>query len=279
MNRSGGTAWLASYPKSGNTWFRAVVAAWRRGDPFDLEATDTIPAFRTRFDESLGVRSTDLTDTEAAALRPAADDVHDSVRPELHLHKIHDGLFTGPDGACILSTAATHRAIYVVRDPRDVAVSFAHHNGQSTAWATERLCTPSAEISAPVDDVAVQLVQRLGTWSEHVAGWVEHAPFPTIGVRYEDCLTDPVRTFGEAFAFVGFEIPPDELRAAIDAAAFARLQARERQVGFGERFSRSAPFFRKGKAGGWRDELEPALAERISSEHAEQLRRFGYSLR
>lgn len=272
---SGHTVWLASYPKSGNTWFRAVFAAWRRDDPFALDAADPIASLRHRFDDALGLYSSDLTDDEALALRPTADDIVDGAHAEPHLHKIHDALLSGAGDGLAVSSAATRCAIYLVRDPRDVAVSFAHHNDRDPAWATQRICSPGSRIDGRSGDIAVQFPQQVGDWSAHVHGWVDEAPFPVHVVRYEDCVADPMRTFADAFAFAGFTITEDELVAALDAASFARLQERERATGFGERWGR-APFFRRGIAGGWRDELKPELAERIEQAHGVTMERFGY---
>ena len=271
---TGRTVWLASYPKSGNTWFRTVFAAWRTEDPFALQATDPIASLRAQLDPALGLETSDLTAEETDRLRPQVDEAVDALADAPHLRKIHDALFTA-DGASIVSTRATRCAVYLIRDPRDVAVSFAHHTDQTVVQATQRLCSPVAGINTGTDDIAAQARQHLGTWSEHVLGWVDRAPFPVHVLRYEDCLADPVAAFGAALGFAGFDIGEDELRDAVAHASFTSLQERERTLGFAERLGRS-PFFRRGTAGGWRDELDPDLAARIETTHAEVMRRFGY---
>jgi aryl sulfotransferase len=272
---SGQTVWLASYPKSGNTWFRAVFAACRRGDPMALDATDVIASLRARFDDAFGLYSSDLTDDEARALRPASDEVVDGDEP--HLQKIHDGLYSGAHGGMIVSATATRCAIYLVRDPRDVAVSYAHHNDRDVRWGVEQICSATARIGPRPDDIVAHFPQRIGDWTSHVQAWVDRAPFPVHVVRYEDCLADPEAAFGDALAFAGFAIKTDDLRAAISAASFDRLQAHEQANGFIERFG-SGPFFRAGVAGRWRAELTPQLVRRIEQTHATMMLRFGYAL-
>jgi aryl sulfotransferase len=272
----GQTVWLASYPKSGSTWFRAAVAAWRSGDPFDLESQDPIASSRLRFDEMLGLVSTNLSRDELDRLRPRADEIYDEGHPDPHLVKIHDALQAGPDGELIVSVAATRCGVYLVRDPRDVAVSFAHHNDRDVSWAAHHLCDTRGALAARTDDAADQLPQRLGDWSGHIRSWVDRAPFPMHVLRYEDCLLDPEQAFGAALAFAGFELSPDDLVDALERASFVRLRQREAADGFRERFSRHSPFFRRGVAGGWREELDAESIKLIEHCHHDQMVRFGY---
>jgi hypothetical protein len=273
---SGRTVWLASYPKSGNTWFRAVYSAWRTSGAPDLDTLGTIASSRERFDDSLSIASSDLTPQEIELLRPRADDVVDGDIEQLHLQKIHDQLTTGRASRYIVSEAATRCALYVIRDPRDVAVSLAHHNEHGVDWAAVKLNDPAAAMSDRADDISDQLLQRLGSWSTHVRSWVDHAPFPVHVVRYEDCLDDPVTVFTAAFTAAGFPVVTEDFAAAVERSSFAHLQAREAEGGFREARSRTAPFFRQGMAGGWRTELPEALADGIVAAHADVMARFGY---
>ena len=112
---TGRTVWLASYPKSGNTWFRAVFAAWRKEDPFALHATDPIASLRAQLDPALGLETSDLTAEETDRLRPQVDEAIDALADAPHLRKIHDALLT-PDGASIVSVA--RHAVRGVPRPR-----------------------------------------------------------------------------------------------------------------------------------------------------------------
>jgi aryl sulfotransferase len=273
---SGNTVWLASYPKSGNTWFRTVVAAWQHADPFALESAGPISSDRGRFDQLLGVASSDLTAGEVRALRPIADAVFDSAFDRPHLRKIHDSLFSGPEGTPIVSLTATRGAVYLVRDPRDVAVSFAHHGDRTVDVTVQRMGAAPKAMVAAENDITPQIPQYLGRWSDHVVGWVDRAPFPVHVLRYEDCLADPAAAFGSALAFAGFDLTRAQLQGAIELASFARLQEREQAEGFRERWGRGSAFFRRGVAGGWRDELDAELVARVESEHREAMVRFGY---
>ena len=271
---SGRTVWLASYPKSGSTWFRAVYAAWRTGDPFTLATDGPIAALRASLDESLGLSSTDLTDDEVALLRPLADDEIDRAQRGLHLRKLHDALLDQA-GRQVVSSRATHCAVYLVRDPRDVAVSFAHHSDITYEQSVRFLCSPTAALNQG-SDPRPQLPQHLGAWSHHVSSWIDDAPFPVTVVRYEDALLDPVTAFGAALRRSGFTITGADLAASVAAAGFDTLRKREEHSGFAERWSRTSPFFRSGTAGGWRAELSGDQVDTLTLHHGQMMERLGY---
>jgi len=275
------TVWLASYPKSGNTWARSVLQALTRptGDgTVDINALDggPIACCRWSLDARLGFASSDLTADEIDALRPACDAALDAELDDVSFRKIHDGLFTGPGGAPIVSPTATRAAIYLVRDPRDVAVSSAHFTGQPPAWAVARMADPDAALCAGDRSLDHHVRQRLGTWSEHVEGWTGHDLFPVAVLRYEDLQADPVDGFARLAAFAGLTVRRDQVAAAVAAGRFDRLRAQEARCGFRERPPAAEVFFRRGIVGSWRDELPTALVRRIEADHEATMARFGY---
>ena len=272
----GRTVWLASYPKSGNTWLRAVYSAWRNSGEPDLDCLGTIASSRERFDDALGIVSSDLTPAEIEMMRPMSHNVVDGDSGEVHLEKIHDQLSNSRTGPLAVSRAATRSALYLIRDPRDVAVSLAHHNERDVAWAVRKLNDPAAVMSNRDEDISDQLVQRLGSWSSHVQSWVDHDHFPVHVIRYEDCLADPITALATAFAAAGLAPVRAEVATAVARSSFAHLQAREAAEGFREARSHTSAFFRQGTAGEWRKELAESLAGNIVAEHGEVMSRFGY---
>jgi aryl sulfotransferase len=272
------TLWIASYPKSGNTWVRAVLSAWLTGARPRLDAlVGTGATAREPFDDALGVPSSDLTSEEVAILRPRVDELLAAESESTVLRKTHDGLYPGPEGELVLSPRATRAAIYVVRDPRDVAVSLAHHDGRPLDWAVAHLSNPAAARVGKAGALEYQFAQVTGSWSAHVRSWVDDAPFPVHVIRYEDCLDDPLAAFGAALRFVELGAVADvEVELAVERASFEYLRAEEERTGFRERPLESARFFREGRAGAWRDELSAGEAGRIEEDHRDLMTRFGY---
>lgn len=303
--------WLASYPKSGNTWFRAVAVAWTSKRPIDLDALrapgiESIASSRARFERALGIPTSLLTADEIDLLRPRVDEVvigrwavatdpstADDEADADHradpsptgaavgtrLSKIHDALFVGPAGEPIVSVAATYGAVYIVRDPRDVAVSLAHHNGWTLERTVDAMADPEGAMSAATDRVPEQVRQRTGSWSDHVRSWLDQRHVPVHVVRYEDLHRDPVAAFTEALRFAGYPADPADVAVAVDAARFDRLAEQERATGFPERGVVADRFFRRGIVGAFRDELPADLAARIAADHAEVMDRLGYGER
>jgi aryl sulfotransferase len=276
---NGRILWLASYPKSGNTWLRAVLSAFQSDEPARLEALDGDSiAARTAFDELLGMPSSVLTPDEVDILRPRVDELLAAESEGPLLRKTHDALRASPSGEPVLSITATRAAIYMVRDPRDVTVSLAHHSGRDVDWAVDRLADPRHALGNLGRSPAIQLRQRLGTWTQHVCGWVDDAPFPVHVLRYEDCLDDPVTAFATALASIDLDpVGEDRLARAIESAAFERLRDAETASGFAERPASAKRFFRNGRSGSWREEMSHAAVARLEAAHGETMQRFGYA--
>ncbi|CAA9475136.1 MAG: hypothetical protein AVDCRST_MAG85-246 [uncultured Solirubrobacteraceae bacterium] len=277
---TGSTVWIASYPKSGSTWLRAVATALRLRRAPGLDELDggTMTASRAVLDAATGVASSCMTADEIDLVRPGVDELlaTEGRRGESRLRKVHDAFVVGPAGAPVVSVAATRGAIYMVRDPRDVVVSYAHHAGRSHAWAVQHLGDPAAAMAASPGGLHHQVRQRLATWSSHVTSWVDAAPFPVHVLRYEDCAAAPVDSFAGALRFAGLEASEQTVATAVGHASFERLRAAEVASGFRERPSTVGSFFRRGESGAWRDELSPELAARVEADHGDVMARLGY---
>lgn len=276
------TVWLASYPKSGNTWIRALLAALDHGH-VDLQTTmggSTIASARGPLERFTGLVSSELRQDEIDRLRPLVDAQLDGLlspeRPSFWHRKIHDALFHGPDRTPIVPPEVTRAAIYVVRDPRDVAVSYAHHLGCDVAAAVQQMADPNGRMAGGSKRATTQVRQHLGTWSEHVEGWLEHDLFPVVLVRYEDLVDDPAAQLLRIVNTLGRVTTEQQRASAVEAARFDALQAQEQANGFRERPGRDRPFFRRGIAGAWRDELPAELVARVEHDHGRVMTRLGY---
>jgi aryl sulfotransferase len=288
--------WLASYPKSGNTWLRMLIAnlAAKDDQPVginDLSATSNIASARGPFDDLLLIDSGLLTHDEADCLRPrlyeelargAEDDEQDPRKtpPAVRFVKVHDAYTLTPMGEPLLAGArGADGAIVVVRDPRDIAPSLASHRNTSIDDAIAFMNDPDAVFSANTTKQDLQLRQKLPGWSAHVASWLDQTDIPVHLVRYEDLQIDAVAMLRRALQFAGQAATDDELCRAVRFAEFTRLRQQEEEKGFKEAPPQAgARFFRRGEAGAWRDELTPDQAARTEADHAPMMRRLGYEL-
>jgi aryl sulfotransferase len=273
-----GIWWLASYPKSGNTWLRVALATLLSGRPADINAMPLVSLVannRALFDHALGIESADLTNEQETNLRPRVYEMWAAEASRPLYCKVHDACRRTPAGEPLFPTAATLGAVYIVRDPRAVAVSFASHLGEPIDDTILRMHDPAAAASPAVKRLPRQLRPRLGPWRDHVESWLG-APFPVHLVRYEDMHGDPHATFAAVADFLGLPSDRERIATAVEAAAFPRLQAQEQATGFIEKPIQAAAFFREGRVDGWRAALTAEQASRIVAAHGAVMRRCNY---
>ena len=290
------TVWLASYPKSGNTWLRMLIANLSAtGAPVDindLPERGGIASARGPFDYLTLIDSGLLTHDEIDALRPrvyeelaagAQDDEYDQPVdvPPVRFVKVHDAYTLTPNGEPLLAGArGADAAVVIVRDPRDVAPSLANHSATSIEEAITFMSNEKAAFCGRPDRLQNQLRQQLPGWSGHIASWLDQTDIPVHLVRYEDMQADALDTLRKVLVFAGRPAEEDELRRAVTFADFAQLRQQEREKGFREapRPWAGGTFFRRGEAGAWREELTAEQVARIEADHADMMRRLGYEL-
>ena len=271
--------WLASFPKSGNTWVRMFVAAYlSRCQTFDFALTHQFS------------RSESLLDHFAAVCNKSREDLCENDIEDNRLQvqerlarserrgviKTHNARLTAQSRRLIFSRY-TRAAIYVVRNPLDIVDSMADHTNRSIAATVALMNNPEHRLGA----TATLARQYLGTWSHHVISWTRNNDeFPVFVVRYEDLHALPVETFGTLMEWLGWPLDAKQLQRAIKLTSFSRLQCLEAETGFSETspVARSGRFFRRGKPGSWRDVLSRQQAEQLIEHHATAMQIVGYEL-
>jgi aryl sulfotransferase len=303
------TVWLASYPKSGNTWMRAIVTALTadvRLFGFNRLSSGAQPYVVDAATRRYGIDPRWLCRTEIARLRAelirdtdrrcwAADHESDDVDSRQstgagdgledasdiamlpQLRKTHECYRFEASGSEPFPADATRAAILIVRDPRDVVCSYAPFFGVDLDQAVEALGRRvGGEVASPA---TLRTAQPWGTWSAHGRSWLDpQVPFPVHLVRYEDLRADTVATLLPVFNSIGLECDRAMLTAAVEHTAFERLQAAEAGQRFRESSRRAPSFFRQGRSGGWRTELSPEQVAALEADHGEMMERFGYEL-
>jgi hypothetical protein len=272
--------WLASYPKSGNTWFRVFLSNLlsKEDEPVDINNLYATPIASNRelFDEATGLSSADLTPTEIDNLRPGVYEFAAQNSNELLFQKIHDAWLLTDSGEPMFSKKVTQSAIYFVRNPLDVAVSFSNHLCKPLAETAKIMADESYAFGSTPNRLHLQLRQRLLTWSGHVHSWVDNSGLPLIVLRYEDMKSDTFNTFSKAIEFIGITATDEEIIQALKHSDIKEMQKQEAENGFREKPANAPSFFRKGIAGSWRTELPENLVQSICNDHREMMIRFGY---
>lgn len=254
--------WLASYPKCGNTWVRFMLYAALNGPPeTSIEVTRKIPDLH----------------------RPLPFDPPDGpflpVKSHLMLTDRHPKL------------AETARAIHVIRDPRDVALSALNYRRLSTGdtKSIDAAAYLRSFIRAGGDPAWMR--QGFGTWASHAESWRNTDRFPVLPVRYEDLKADPRAALVSMLSFLQVDADDARIDAAVKAASFESMRAmeiREKQkktkdpgttrlfIGDPNATRQGIYFINKGASGQSLDGVAQGLDDEFDRAFAQQAGRFGY---
>ena len=268
--------WLASYPKSGNTWVRMFVNAYKSGYPIDINSPyhyvtgDTRPAI---FQACYCRPADNLTLAEEMLLRPATliTAISMSVTKDLCLKTHHAKAVTNQ--IPLFPVGLSAGAVYLIRDPRDVVISYAKHLGDTIDNMIEHM--NSKQYVGVHEDSNLHNI--LLTWSLHVSSWTEkNEDIPTEAIRYEDLLADPRKEFRKILPALGIK-ETDERRFdfALEQSSFANLKGLESKNGFREKCHQDM-FFDTGKHGRWKDILTQSQVDKIEGDQKDTMKKFGY---
>ncbi|MFP4145022.1 MAG: sulfotransferase domain-containing protein [Phycisphaeraceae bacterium] len=235
-----GDVYLVSYPRSGNTWVRFLLGNYLSGNACRFTNCDSfVPDIH--FD------------------RAACDQA-----PRPRVMKSHMP-FVPQYG----------RVIYLVRDVRDVAVSYYHFQRKYGAIPSD---LPLADFLH--ERFNAGKADGMGLWTDHVESWLDRGPRQFQLHRYEDLRRDPVGGLTKMIRFVGLECDPARIEAAVQAASFDSMKKIEKQDhdkfrGLAQTDA-SVPFVRSGRTGGRDPLLTDELRRELTRVHRPALERLGY---
>jgi hypothetical protein len=272
----GNIVWLASYPKSGNTWLRMFLlnlfagaeTPVRLDDVSAMSTSDTVMRWYREVDER---PPASWSRHDVARLRAKVQAHLAGLTPDTIFVKTHAAL-VAMLGEPAFNMAVTSGAVYIVRNPLDIAVSYAKHAGLDHDAIIKLMSTPNHML--PRTEDLTEFIQ--GGWSQNVASWTREAHRAIHVVRYEDMSAAPRETFAAACRFLNLATTPERLERAIAHADIRVLRRLEDEEGFHERTKSQDRFFGAGQPGVWRDVLNDGQVRRLVERHRAQMSRFGY---
>jgi hypothetical protein len=254
--------WLASYPKSGNTWMRAflhnLMANPKTATDINAMNVLTTGDSLVQWFRHLDPRPPlEWSRQDVAKMRRDAQLAMAASKTDTVMAKTHNA-FMELHGHTTINMDLTAGTIYIVRNPLDLCISLADHYGVDIDKA---ITVMGDSNNGGLADGNI-VFEIHSDWSTHVKSWTQN-PHPSLHVvRYEDMLAKPLHSFTGITRFLGLK-PPGE-----------RVQ--EESKGFREKSVNGSKFFRVGKAGQWRDTLSQAQIDRVIDQHREQMARFNY---
>lgn len=273
--------WLASYPKSGNTWVRCFLRAYQFDayEPIDINQIGRISetdSRRTLYAALVG-DDAELTDQNINAHR---FEVQSRLADRIGFHQVaktHNARVM-VDGVKMINEEFTRCAIYLVRNPLDLVDSLADHSNLSIDNAIKAM-NDRGFVFGGSDPEQPFVSQYLDSWSNHVKSWTETKSFPILVLRYEDLLEDPKNQFTKLIQFLSWTLDHDRIERAIKFSDFRLLKNQEHETGFKEvsQVSKSGRFFRKGQAGNWSYGLTEEQINRILQDHSAVMSIWGYA--
>ena len=272
--------WLASYPKSGNTWVRCLLQAYRANGYLDINdlhvSVGDAAACYTRAVSPVPLE--DLGSRGLWLLRPAALLNALMAKPVPRIFKTHFANLTIPGLPAFIPMELTQRGIYVLRDPRSVALSMSKFYNTSMSKVVEQMNSAEFWIGDdPGMKSMMQVPQLLSSWSNHVRSWAGQTVYPVHVVKYEDMIENPLVELKSIIEFLGLEYDEARAKRAVNAAKLSKLRKVENDVGFDE--YRLKPergnFFNEGGTR-WQQELGPKFIAQIEKEHGVVMRQLGY---
>lgn len=272
--------WLASYPKSGNTWFRMFLSNYLQNSdtPLSLEEIKHTPIASSAidFEEIVGLNPFELTADEVDLWRPNVYSILSeeyAKSEEICYKKVHDAYTINSNKEPLFPEDVSKSAVYFIRNPLDVCVSFANHSACHIEEKIEQILDENASFTGKKKG---QLRQILKSWKSHIESWQSQTSIPVYFVRYEDMQQNPVDTFGNIIRFLELEYEDQRLKRAIANSDFKLLQQMEEENGFNEKGQQCKNFFWKGKTGNYKDYLTTEQVSRIVEYNYDSMKTFGY---
>jgi len=274
--------WLASYPKSGNTWLRILLDSilLNEGKSIDINRVKTASLRiieRQNFDEFLEFDSGELTIQETNIFkRKYYLEYGQKAEKDLFI-KTHEANISVDNQELLIPKEVTKLGIYIVRNPLSIVGSLANHYVVDTDEAIRIMGDSTYTFFHHEKGITSNIPELIGDWSMHVNSWLQVDEFPVILIKYEDLLHEPVQTLRRIVNQLGYPVSDLILQRAANNHSFQKLSDQESEHGFREKVIASDAFFRKGRADAWREELTPKQIDLVIQRHQQVMHNLGYS--
>ena len=275
--------WLASYPKSGNTLTRSLLASYffSQDGNFDFGLIKNIKQFpEAPLFEKFGI---DIKNEKEVIKNYIKVQELINKKNDIQFFKTHSYLFN-IDNNPFTNLDNSLGAIYIVRDPRNVLISAAHHNQKSNEETIKDII--DGYVINKNDGTTLKVYS--GNWSSNYKSWKSFkAVNKYLLVKYEDLINDKEKTFLQILKFihkiknVDFTLDKKKFLNIIESTDFKKVQKLEDKKGFQESVidkntGKKIKFFRLGGQTDWQTSLESALKSKIQNAFEKEMIELDY---
>ena len=268
--------WLASYPKSGNTMVRSMLSAYffSKDGSFNFDVINKIQQFPLNpLFERLGINTKNEKEVVKNYIKVQASI---NKKNDIQFIKTHSYLFN-IDNNAFTDLNNSLGVIYVVRDPRTVAISYSHHINKDIQFTKNHLIN-GWKIGGhnESNNIADQTIVYTGNWANNYNSWKSFkSPNKYLLIKYEDLINDTEKTFTQILDFIFFlkkkklVLDKDKFKKVLETTSFDRMQYLEKKEGFAE--SKEKRFFNLGPKNHWKGKLDVNIQNEIESSFKKEM--------
>jgi len=274
--------WLASYPKSGNTFLRSLLASYfySENGVFEFEQLKKIEQFPVNENfEKIGININDKFEVAKNYIK-AQEEINKTKK--LSFWKTHSSFCKLYDKYNFSDLKNSLGVIYIVRDPRNVVSSFARHNSKSINETVELLINDLATGNEK-NEVEVYL----GSWNFNYNSWkVFKNSNRYLLIRYEDLINDTENVYIKILRFINdlsklkSPININKIRKVVKSTTFSQMKKLEEEQGFEESkvndLGKTVKFFNLGPKNNWKNLLSSQIIKKIENKFNKEMLELGY---
>ena len=280
--------WIASYPKSGNTWLRALISSYYYTEDgvYHQNIIKEIGQFpEKRHFKSFDYNKDIVTDTSKFWLK-AQEKINEDKK--LRFFKTHNA-FGALNNNQFTDNRNSLGAIYIVRDARNVITSIKNHyefnDDQALTWMLNQN-NYIYDVNNFEND-GYSDFQYISSWSINYKSWKVQKKIPIKIIKYEDLLNQTFVVFKDIIEFINKstqineKINIEKLKNSVNSTFFDKLKKDEEKNGFSESITSTKtktkiPFFYLGPKNNWKKILDEKLQIKISNTFKGEFNELGY---
>ena len=277
--------WIASYPKSGNTWVRSFVTAYYfcENGIFDINKLNLIQDYPNKQFFKEAVKKGEIHKHWDTSQKNICDE------QKVKFLKTHNSLITA-FGNDFTKPKYTLGIIHIIRDPRSIITSLKNHHDFETYEKTLKFMQDENKVLEDYPHLKnYAKTNIINSWRINYQSWMGNKHFRRLTIRYEDMIENPQQTFKKLVVFINAlmrfndKIDSKKLSNAIETTSFKNLQNIENQGKFGENVyslkdNRKIKFFYQGPKNNWKKNLDESMIKKMNEFYMKDLKFFKYEI-